>query len=197
MKTAGYTLVELLVVVAIISVLGGIIIVNVGKFQQDGLTTKTLTDLQSRFSSIQAKAQTNQKCRTSPSLSANIWYGKLSKDASNKFQLATYCVGADSSNTEISMDTITLDSDLSLTACTYSLTDNNSNCQIPPTIVCKTTLTSESLQISFDSLSGAVKFYNSNTLPCWNSASKLFIDLKNTRTSTVKTITIDKGGVIN
>lgn len=191
MKSAGYTLVELLVVVAIISVLGGIIILNVGKFQQDGLTNKTLIELQSKLSLIQAKASSNQKCSSSPSLSSTLWYGKLSKSGDN-FQILTYCVGVDPDHSESLADTFTIDSIFTLTACIPGLTDKNCTAD---SIICKTS-SSDILQVTFDSLSGAVKFF-SPTNPCLSNGSKVFIDLTNTKTATIKTLMIDKGGVID
>lgn len=187
MKTAGYTLVELLVVIAIVGILGGFIISNAGKQKQDSVLNRAFGDLQSRLTIIQSNAASNLVCP--PAISSLLWYAEFKKTAGT-FQLETYCVGTTDPDTPIRVDTLNIASDYSLIVCTDS-----GDCQAP---ICSSDLSSGVVKVTFDSLSGRVNFSSPDT-PCFNqpSVKKLVIDFKNVNTGTFKTLTVNKGGVIN
>lgn len=76
MKSAGYTLIELIVVLTILTIIGVLALANYKPFGEDQNLKNTVSDVQSILRQAQTGATTNTLCNGSP---AATWYVELFK----------------------------------------------------------------------------------------------------------------------
>lgn len=187
--SGGYTLVELIVVIGILSVLGGVFLNNFKNFSQQQLLNKNISNLQSRIVAVQGAALANQKCDSSTS--SLYWYSSIVSSGGN-FWLQTYCYGiAGGVVSTVMTDSFKLDSGLNINVC-----KDSSSCSSPAPACVLALNSSSSVQLNFKSLTGEISF-SSPSAACLSTGSSLTIELVNSVNNSKREIYIKKGGVIS
>src|SRR3989344_7888355 len=169
-RERGFTLVELLVVVAIISGLAGIFVpkfLNYSNFQE---LQNAAADLHSQVRLAQNNAQSGVIC--SKNISSSTWYLKFESDSSYKIE--TTCVG---SNVEAGTPTPTPPQSTSykmnegIKIASIDLVAGSSTCSTQGSEVA-------GFGVSFSSISGAVRLISGSPgCPVNNSTSRMVINL--------------------
>lgn len=179
MSALGFSLVELLVVIATTAVISLVAYLNVGPFREGQQLAQVVLDLQSLIRSAQANASSRVECLGGGGFGANFW---INFDGSSNINMLCK---VDSSTTSTTLKTIKFPAGLVLD----SVLGDSCASAITPT-------QNTPLNINFSPLFGAVTFQYSGAT-CITSSTFLTVTLKNTRTSEVKSLIIDKGGAVD
>lgn len=187
MKYGGFTLIELIIVIAIMGVMAFTVFANIGMFREDQTLKKGVSDLQTSFRAIQTNATSNTKCHDN----ASSWKGRLAK-AGTTYKLETICqysgssapIGCTLNGGVVECITRTLNFDPNLE---IRNVDTNGTCR-------SDNLATTPVSVAFAPLSGKITFEYPTSC---TQGSQMEIDLINTKSpGTLNTVTIDSGGVI-
>lgn len=168
----GFTLVELLVVVAIMALIGIVTLANYKSFGEDQILKQGILDIQSRFRNAQASSTSNYKCGSEFSA---VWQVEFTSTTNINLKCK------EPSGSVITKYTPPLDPNLVIN----SISGIGAGCTIssPP-------FSSPFPTVNFAPLTGLISFGEAN-------CTSLTITLRNTKTSATKSLTIEKGGKIN
>lgn len=171
MRSLGYTLVELLVVMAIMVIVGVFAFANFRDFSEDQVVNQASLRLQSLLKIAQGNATSSTVCGKEGGVS---WAVKFTEEKS-KIQLL--CGPEDKLMRTLELEKTQI-------AGIKCLDAGGANINPP-------------LKISYAPLSGNVTFSGSDDIPCVKTASQLVISLDNAvKPGRIKSFTVSKGGVI-
>jgi len=165
---SGFTLVELLVVISIISILSVIIAVNFKDFSQDELSKKAISEIQTYLRTAQANATTSPLCDKA----SGVDWGVNFKTDKQRIELV--CGPTNTIIKTLILDNLQLDS------------IEGSSCTVPKNLP---------LIVSFTALTGAVRIIGSD--PCIGKSSKVTLNIKNLKSKEIKSFSISSGGAID
>lgn len=206
---SGYTLVELLVVMAIMAIMTVVAFTNLKSFREDTNLNKAITDLKGNLLTAQTNATTNLNCGNNNTIT---WVAELSKELSensSQYILKIYCqYNLASVPTRVDLKSIPFDSGMNIDR----ICVGDVNCQ--PTSNCKISLAgSTTATIFFAPLSGLVSFQSTDPSvnSCFGSGSTLTVLVRDQNTNSTNcdvgnnsnlpagcsTLNIGKGGSIN
>lgn len=168
----GYTLVELLVVMTILSLIGLTSFINLGNFREDKLLDTSLTNLQSLIRTAQSNASTGVLCSGVGGAIWSIEFIKDSKTINLKCQ-------ASSQTATVSIPATSLVGDVQVKSIS-----SGSSCS------------SDTVTVNFLPVSGGTTFTDLiNT--CIGPSQSLTVTLYLSGKIETRTVTINKGGSIN
>lgn len=166
-SSKGFTLVELLVVMAIIALVSVFTFSNYKSFGQDQSLKNAALDIQTQLRAAQTNATTNLQCGSEYSA---IWQVEFTSDATT--------VNLKCSLSPDIQKTLKLDTDIKV------LEVSGTSC--PSTLP---------FTVSFKPLSGNMEIYDS-TPTLMSSCSLLTVTLQHTQTTNTKLLNIEKGGKV-
>lgn len=185
----GYTLVELLVVVAIIAIISTVVFANYRDFSKDQILVKATGQIQSLLRLAQTNASSGLKCGAD---TATEWYVKFDPD---KNHIRLFCQNS-AGQVEITSKIITLDTDVANGVSVNEITfDAGSGC---PSFS-----SANSFTVSYKPVFGQISFVlgRGGVTECVvNSvAQKASVKIKYTKNSVdnFKTFNINRGGAID
>lgn len=168
----GFTLIELLIVISIMALLSVVAYANFKDFAQDRVVNKAIGQIQTALRLAQANATSSFLCQ---GLASVDWSVSIRAD---KINVDLTCGESGFVVQTTTLQNVLVDS-IEGSACT-SPTD------ILP------------LTITYSKLSGKVKIKGAEGAPsCIDQSQQVSVNIKNTKTSIIKTFTISKGGTIN
>jgi prepilin-type N-terminal cleavage/methylation domain-containing protein len=175
----GFTLVEILVVLAITVVLGGVAYANFGSFREDQALNNAVLDLGNIIHLAQTNSISAVKC-------ANIGDATWSLDfKTNRTDIDLKCITINASGVPSSPTVVKT---LKFQGVTISSIDGFS---------CNSSFQSASvpyvITASFVTLYGSTSFQDAGSA-CLSTSPTLQVTLKDTKTATTKVITLNKGG---
>lgn len=171
----GYTLIELLIAAAIISVLSAVVFINFRTFSQDQILNKAAGEIQSILREAQSNATSSFACSGSGGVS---WAVKFKQD---KVSLDLTCGASDFAQKAITLK----DAEIASIQCSPK------SLECPP----KGSTFNPPLTISFSPLYGNVTFAEGDS--CISQAQTLMIALKSQKNDNYKCFTVSKGGAID
>ena len=174
MRSRGYTLVELLVVVSVMALIGVVAFVNFKDFSQDQFLNKAAGQIQSFLRLAQSNATSSNLCGT---LGGVSWTVRFNSDKST----------AD----------IICDSDLTKPPYKTLALQNVKIDSITATVCTALTLP---VMVTYTALSGIPTMADSSggtNSTCLISSQSITINLINTKNNTLKSFSISKGGAID
>lgn len=180
----GFTLVEILVVLAIMGIVGMMSYLNIGTFREDANLKSVASDLQSYLRLAQSNAQTGVKCGSRGGLSWSL----LIKDRTT-IQLRCQTQAADDSPVR----EWTLKNPSQIDAIEGVLQSTNCASSFTATFV-------NPITITFSYLNGDVAFSDSDaTKTCLSNSSAMRIKVRKNAESldNLRTVTVNKGGSID
>lgn len=175
----GFTLVEILVVLAITTIIGGMVYANFGSFREDQALSNAEADLGNFIHLAQTNSISAVKCEGVGDAS---WFLEV---RTNRTAIDMRC-----STTDEGVVTTTTKSTMQLNGATINSIDGScgpSSFQPPPSNPVNI------ITINFAPLYGTTTFLDPVTA-CIASGDTLAITLKDTKTGSTKTVTIGKGG---
>lgn len=181
--TQGFTLVELLVVVAIMAMVGVVGLANYGSFGDSQQLKNSSLDIQSLIKEAQTNASTGFFCSSDGGGNKAVWWVWFYKEPVSNIKKIT--INCDNDPLAGSSQFVK----------NYKLPLNiivNSISGIP---TCSTTYPNTWVKIVFQPLSGKVSL-TAQGGGC-ASAQSLNINLMNTKTGNTNTVTINKGGAVS
>lgn len=178
MKPAGFTLVELLVVISLTSILGITSYVSFKSFSQDQVLTKAYIETQSILRLAQSNATSSFVCNNAGSAS---WLVKFRED---KTSVDLTCGTDNSSKKSVSLAGVEVSIKCSPVASAEDPCVQNGGFYPP-------------LDISFAPLSGAISFIEQEGGNFCTNDDTLMVILKNLQNDSRKCFTVSKGGAIN
>ncbi|MDO8573518.1 MAG: prepilin-type N-terminal cleavage/methylation domain-containing protein [Candidatus Daviesbacteria bacterium] len=164
----GFTLVELLVVIAVMALISTVVLANYRSFGEDQKLKNAVLDIQSQLRSAQTNATTNIKCKTK---TADYW--RISIFGQTDIRLR--CIEFNPFPNIVDKK-LTLDPNIQID----SVSGN-------PAAFCPSVL---SFDITFAPLTGKI------TLGSTTNCTSLTVTLKNTKTGNTKSLVIEQGGRI-
>lgn len=170
----GFTLVELLVVLAIMGIVGITTYLNIGTFREDENLKSATSDLQSYLRLAQANAQTGVKCGSTGGVN---WSIVIIDRTSIKLKCQTQEMPAREWTIKPPAQIDSIEGIGTL------------NCSFP--------ITTNPVAITFSYLNGQATFSYSTEACISNSTGIRVKVIKNTGSTTLKTVTISKGGSID
>lgn len=173
MRSSGYTLIELLIVISIIALLSVVGFVNFKDFSSNQVAVKAAGQVQTLLRLAQSNATSSTTCNNLGSLSWSLIF------LDNK-TIELRCDPADYLQRTYTLENATI---------SLQCSPNPSIC--PPSGA----TFNPPLKVSFSSLYGKVTFPEGDT--CVGNASTVMIVVKNTNIDSYKCLTISKGGTIN
>lgn len=171
----GYSLVELLVVMSILSIVGLFTFINLGTFREDKSLENNSGALQSLIRDAQAKAGSRVKC---DSAAGATWTVEFSSNKTVNLK----CKGTGQTSS-IQKTTLTLEGNIEIGTIRASSS-------------CVSTFPAVVVNLNFPPLSSSPSFEDTATA-CINTAASLQVILNNSKTSSTKVMTITRGGSIN
>lgn len=168
MPRSGFTLIEMLVVIAIMAVIGIFTLSNYKSFGEDQSLKNAVLDIQSQLRTAQTNATTNLKCGTQYSATWQVEFADDDKTINLK------CSASADIQKTLQLDTNIKIKEFSGTSCED---------ETPITI-------------EFTPLSGKIGFIYGDGNNMSSSCISLTVTLKNTKTGSDKSLTIEKGGKI-
>lgn len=169
----GFTLIELMVVIAITAILGIVAFVNFKDFAQNQVLNKAVGQIQTYLRLAQANATAGVLCSGQGGAS---WSVKFVDDTTLKLTCGS--TGIDQKNLD-------LDENARIDSIKCS----------PASSECPQTGFNAPLTVNFAPLDGKINFSAGDS--CINTASTLLITLKNLKNNSYKCFTISKGGAID
>lgn len=177
MKNNGYTFIELLVVVTIISLVGIGILLQQKFSREDVALKKGAADLQSLIRVAQSSAQTAAVCQGSGSSAWTV------EPKNTRIVVDLKCDISDPAP-PLTQRSLNFDPNIEIASIT-----GNSNCD--------TFYPFQVLDIRFPTLSGKPVFESPVNNVCVISSTFLNINLRNTKTGNTTLVTVDKGGMVD
>lgn len=201
----AFTLVELLVVIAVTSIIGVYTLANYKSFGEDQNLKSAVLDVQSQIRKAQINSTSNTKCNGNAtkiwkSIFNSTWRpGPVGPDIPNT--ISTTCV--DQSDVTFVQNTFSVQSGMVI----ERICGDDLAC--PSTASCLRTLDTYNVNITFDSLSGTMSFLDvlvgrpRGGIPCMDTVNSLTILLRNGRRDAdcsdltkCKSLILEKGGRI-
>lgn len=170
---SGYTLVELLVVMTILSLIGLFTFINLGNFRQDKLLDATLTNLQSLIRTAQANAHSGVVCA---GVGGATWSVEFKDD-----KTANLKCKADSQQNDTTVSSASPEAGVKF----QSISSGSG---------CNSAFPQNSVTVNFLPLSSGISFVDL-TSNCISSGQYISVTLSGK--TGVKTVKINKGGSIN
>lgn len=171
-KCNGYTLVELLIVIAIISILGVVVFINARTFAQDQVLNRSLGEVQSALRLAQTNATSGLVCIDSENVAqGGVWW---SVQFSDKTKALIYCEKSNQSQKTFQLDNVEIVS-IKGSSCAQ-------DASLPVTV-------------TYSALYGVLTF--SALDPCIGTSNTLTFTFKNLKNGNVKGFNLSKGGAID
>lgn len=176
MRTArGFTLVELLVVMAITAILGTVVFVNFKDFTQDQVLNKATGQIQTYLRLAQANATAGVLCNNQGGAD---WRINFKDKTSINLECSINNFANIVSSKTLTLENVQIDS---VASPTCAATCSNSSC-LP-------------LFVTYSKLDGSVKIKSDvEQTSCLNTSNQVLINIKNLKTTNLKSFMISKGG---
>lgn len=176
MHSAGYSLIELLVVISIISIFALVSFINFKNFSNDQITTKAVEQVKDLMRLAQSNSTAGVPC---PPLSGPNWGVTFNL---NQTSLDLVCGSPSSSQKTLNLENAKI----------QSLQCSPSSSVCPPT----GSTFIPPLTVNYAALFGNVNFSGTSET-CINSASTMMVVVRNTKNNVDKCFTLSKGGAID
>lgn len=173
MKNLGYTLVELLVVMSILSIIGIVSFINLGTFREDKLLDSNLNSLQSLIRTAQSNSNSSVNCDSS---AGSTWSIEFTDNKTINLKCQA------SQSLPVLKSTVTLETGVTL----LSITSSGGTCS--------SSFPTNPLTVKFLPLGTGVSF-SDPTVSCIGTSNSITVTLSSK--SGVRTVNINKGGSIN
>lgn len=178
----GYTIVELIIVIAVMVIIGVVAIANYGAFGKDQALQRGVSDIQSFIRTAQTNATARVPCPPTSSSDTDAgasWKIKFNTDG---VTLSMFCqLGSSGPEIDLSGTANKYKYTLGNNVSVYRLNTDNINCA-----------PSQSYVITFAPLYGDVTFTDGGCA----ASPNLLIILRNSSTGSTKNLVIDKGGSV-
>lgn len=169
----GFTLIELLVVISIIALLSIVAFINLKGFSQDQVLNKAVSEIQTLLRLAQANATAGVLCNSQGGANWTVNF------KANKVDIELDCGDSSSFVKTLTLENVQVDS------------IKGASCGPPTDLPLIVTYSKISGNVKFDSIVG------SDIDLCLETSANVLIDLKNLKTSNIKSFTISKGGAMD
>ncbi len=180
-KIAGFTMIELLIVMAIMATLTGVMIPNLRGYNTNQKLVEAASQVQSDIRLIQTNATSGVKCTSS---TAATWYLQVDPNKPAAYKIGNTCLTA----AEASAETRTFSSGVTIKSIQYTTGVSTTTASL-----------ANCTRVSFSNIYSNLSFSNSNaTCSISNAVDQVTITLSSSATGAITNqVVISKGGSVS